>query len=116
MDARNRTIPDWWTRIKSGQLLLPRFQRDQAWGFTEVGALLEAMLRNLPSGAVLVLEIGAIEPFKSRPVVARPHPPSAAMNTSLMVSSALLQSGGVSPMTTKIGHGLSGPSWTRSMS
>jgi hypothetical protein len=74
VDARNRTIPDWWTRIKNGQLLLPRFQRDQAWSYTEVGALLEAVLRNLPSGAVLVLEIGATEPFKSRPVISAPEP------------------------------------------
>jgi hypothetical protein len=74
MDARNRSIPDWFTRIKTGQVLLPRFQRHQAWEHAEVGALLEAVLGNLPAGAVLVLEVGEPQPFKTRPMAGAPIP------------------------------------------
>ena len=74
MDARNRSIPDWFTRIKTGQVLLPRFQRHQAWGHAEVGALLEAVLGNLPAGALLVLEVGEPQPFKTRPISGAPEP------------------------------------------
>jgi len=74
MDARNRSIPDWFTRIKTGQVLLPRFQRHQAWEHAEVGALLEAVLGNLPAGAVLVLEVGDPQPFVTRPMAGAPAP------------------------------------------
>jgi len=74
MDARNRSIPDWFTRIKTGQVLLPRFQRHQAWEHAEVGGLLEAVLGNLPAGAVLVLEVGEPQPFKTRPMAGAPRP------------------------------------------
>ena len=74
MDARNRSIPDWFDRIRTGQVLLPRFQRHLAWSHAEVGALLEAVLRSLPAGAVLVLEVGDHEPFVSRPMIGAPTP------------------------------------------
>src|SRR5665213_1370100 len=74
MDARNRTIPLWFSRIRTGQVLLPRFQRFQAWSHSEVGALLEAVLRDLPSGAALVLEVGDVEPFISRKMIGTPDP------------------------------------------
>lgn len=74
MDARNRSVPEWFARIRNGQVLLPRFQRHQAWGHAEVGALLEAVLRNLPAGAVLVLEVGDQQPFVSRPMLGAPEP------------------------------------------
>ena len=83
MDARNRSIPEWFGRIKTGQILLPRFQRHQAWGHAEVGALLEAVLRSLPAGAVLVLEVGDEEPFVSRPMVGTPTP-TARCNEHLL--------------------------------
>jgi hypothetical protein len=74
MDARNRSIPDWFDRIRTGQVLLPRFQRHLAWAHGEVGALLEAVLRSLPAGAVLVLEVGNDQPFESRTMVGAPEP------------------------------------------
>ena len=36
--------------------------------------MLEAVLRSLPAGAVLVLEVGDVEPFKSRPMIGAPTP------------------------------------------
>jgi len=31
MEARNRPLPEWFNRLKTGQLRLPRFQRFEAW-------------------------------------------------------------------------------------
>ena len=58
MEARNRHIPDWFTRIRTGQVRLPRFQRLESWSHAEVTSLLESVLRGLPAGATLVLEVG----------------------------------------------------------
>lgn len=73
MDARNRSLPDWFTRIRTGQIRLPRFQRFEAWGHNEVADLVETMLHGLPSGATLVLEIGNKEPFISRALETAPE-------------------------------------------
>ena len=72
MEARNRTLDDWFTRIRTRQLMLPRFQRFEAWTHRHVTGLLDTVLRGLPAGALLVLEIGDDEPFVSRPMVAAP--------------------------------------------
>ena len=74
MEARNRTLTDWFTRIRTGQVLLPRFQRYEAWGHREITSLLESVLRRLPTGAALTLEIGDDEPFIARPLVGAPDP------------------------------------------
>lgn len=74
MEARNRNLSDWFVRIKSGQVLLPRFQRHEAWGHKEVSSLLESVLDGLPTGALLVLEVGDEEPFVARPLVGAPQP------------------------------------------
>ena len=68
MKAQNRTIPEWFQHVESGQLKLPRFQRFEAWGHNEIAHLLEAVLRGLPVGAVLILNVGDKEQFESRPV------------------------------------------------
>jgi hypothetical protein len=72
MEARNRTLPDWLTRIRTRQITLPRFQRFEAWTHATVTALLNNVLRELPVGAVLILEVGDEEPFVSRTVVGAP--------------------------------------------
>lgn len=68
MNASDRLLPEWFNRIRTGQIRLPRFQRFEAWGHNEVSGLLEAVLRGLPAGATLILEVGDAEPFKSRPM------------------------------------------------
>lgn len=72
MEARNRTLPDWLTRIRTRQIKLPRFQRFEAWTHSTITGLLNTVLQELPAGAVLVLEIGDEEPFVSRTVVGAP--------------------------------------------
>jgi len=72
IDARNRSIPDWFTRIRTRQTVLPRFQRFEAWGHSNVAQLFNTILQGLPVGALLVLEVGDQEPFISRPIIGAP--------------------------------------------
>lgn len=74
MEARDRLLGKWFERVTSGQLRLPRFQRFEAWSHNEVSSLLEAVLRGLPAGAALILEVGDEEQFASRPIVGAPEP------------------------------------------
>lgn len=68
MDARNRNLSQWFTRVRTGQLQLPRFQRFEAWGTRQVAELMQTMIDRLPAGAVLVLEVGDKAPFHHRPL------------------------------------------------
>jgi hypothetical protein len=72
IEARNRPLPDWFTRIRTRQTVLPRFQRFEAWGHANVIQLFNTILQDLPVGAVLVLEIGDEEPFVSRTIKGAP--------------------------------------------
>jgi len=73
MHAHDRFLPDWFSRVRSRQITLPRFQRFEAWGHTEVSGLLTTVLRGLPSGATLVLEVGDSEKFHSRTMINAPE-------------------------------------------
>jgi len=73
MQAHDRFLPEWFNRIRSRQITLPRFQRFTAWGHGEVSGLLTTVLRGLPSGATLILEVGDEEKFKSRTMVDAPE-------------------------------------------
>lgn len=66
MHAHDRFLPEWFNRIRSRQITLPRFQRFTAWGHGEVSGLLTTVLRGLPSGATLILQVGDEEKFISR--------------------------------------------------
>ena len=74
MNASNRSLPDWFARVRTGQVALPRFQRFESWSHSEVVTLLDSVLRGRPGGAALVLEIGDTEPFVSRTMVGAPEP------------------------------------------
>lgn len=76
MEPRSKTIEQWFSMIEQGQIVLPRFQRDEAWRHAQIVGLFENVLRKpvLPIGALLVLEIGNEEPFHSRPIVGAPTP------------------------------------------
>lgn len=71
--AQNRLLPEWLTRIRTRQLALPRFQRDEAWPHTTVTQMLNTILQGLPVGVMLVLEIGNEQPFVHRPIVGAPE-------------------------------------------
>lgn len=72
MQAHDRMLPDWFNRIRSRQITLPRFQRFESWGHGQVSELLTTVLRGLPSGATLTLEVGDEEKFESRTMVDAP--------------------------------------------
>lgn len=72
IEARNRLLKDWFTRIETRQIALPRFQRFEAWGHANVTQLFNTILQDLPIGAALVLEVGDEEPFVSRTLVGAP--------------------------------------------
>jgi hypothetical protein len=78
MEARNKKIEDWFAMVNQGQVVLPRFQRHEAWRQAQVIGLLENILRDppLPVGALLTLEVGDKELFHSRPIVGAPEPQS----------------------------------------
>lgn len=73
VQARNRTISQWFAVVRLGELKLPRFQRHEAWDRSTVVSLLETVLRGLPAGAALVLNVGEPEPFVSRYLVTAPE-------------------------------------------
>lgn len=73
MHAHDRFLRDWFSRIRSRQITLPRFQRFVAWGHGEVSGLLTTVVRGLPSGATLILEVGNEEKFKSRTMADAPE-------------------------------------------
>lgn len=73
IEARNRPLPDWFTRIRTRQTVLPRFQRFEAWGHESVIQLFNTILQDLPVGALLVLDVGNEEPFISRTIKGGPE-------------------------------------------
>lgn len=76
MEPRIKTIEQWFSMIEQGQVVLPRFQRHEAWKHTQIVGLFENILRKpvLPVGTLLVLEVGNEQPFRYRPIVGAPEP------------------------------------------
>lgn len=83
MEARDRRLPHWFDRIQHHQIELPRFQRHEAWSSREVSDLIETVLRGLPAGAALILEVGDELPFISRNLVTAPE--SGERTTELLL-------------------------------
>lgn len=73
MEARNRNVKDWLTKVRTRQIALPRFQRFEAWGSDFVSDLLTNVVRGLPIGSTLVLGVGDKLPFISREIVGAPE-------------------------------------------
>ena len=67
--AQDRKLADWYTRIKQGQVKLPRFQRHEAWDRWRVKSFMQTVIQNLPVGVTLILEVGDKEQFASRYIV-----------------------------------------------
>lgn len=73
--ARDRKLSDWYERIRTGQLQLPRFQRFEAWDRGRVTGFLNTIIQNLPVGVTLLLEVGDNPKFVSRCIVTAPDGP-----------------------------------------
>lgn len=76
MEPRIKTIEQWFSMIEQGLVVLPRFQRHEAWRHDQIVSLFENVLRKpvLPIGTLLVLEVGNKELFLSRPIAGAPEP------------------------------------------
>jgi hypothetical protein len=66
MEARNRKIEEWYWKIQHGEIKLPRFQRHEAWDRRRISSLVNTIIKDLPLGITLVLEVGEKEQFISR--------------------------------------------------
>jgi hypothetical protein len=73
MQAMDRPVKDWLTRVRTRQILLPRFQRYEVWGPDIAAEFLTSVIRDLPVGSTLVLGVGGEEPpFISHEIVGAP--------------------------------------------
>lgn len=70
--ARDRKVEEWFQKIRSGEIKLPRFQRPQAWDKNRVCSLLDTVTKNLPLGVTLLLNVDE-EKFVSRYLVSAPE-------------------------------------------
>jgi len=84
MEARQRLVKDWLTKVRTRQILLPRFQRYEAWGSNIAGDFLTSVIRDLPVGSTLVLGVrGEDLPFISREIVGGPKEGEIVADISL---------------------------------
>ncbi len=51
-------ISDWFTKIKNSKVVLPKFQRFEAWGPSEKRKLLQSIIEGVPIGSLLLLGKG----------------------------------------------------------
>lgn len=70
--ALDRTIDEWLGSIAAGKLRLPSFQRGSAWDRRRIASMLDTILKDLPLGITLVLDVGDQEKFHSRPLESAP--------------------------------------------
>ena len=68
MKFTGRSLYEWMNVVNAHEVVLPIFQRHEAWSNVQIKGLLENVLHNLPAGTVLVLEVGESPPFRSRPI------------------------------------------------
>lgn len=66
MKAQDRTVKDWITQIRTKKLGLPRFQRFEAWGPAIIIDFLSSIIKGLPVGVSLILEVGSKPQFQYR--------------------------------------------------
>lgn len=64
--ATDRELAEWFSKIKAGEIKLPRFQRNEAWDRKRITSLLTVAVNNLPLGITLVLNVGENKKFVDR--------------------------------------------------
>ena len=73
MQASNRKLGDWYGKIQLAEIKLPRFQRFEAWDRSRICSLIETVIKDLPLGITLILEVGDEEKFISRFLATAPE-------------------------------------------
>lgn len=66
MKAQDRTIKTWINQISTKKLGLPRFQRFESWGPAIITDFLTSIIRGLPVGVSLILEVANKPQFEYR--------------------------------------------------
>jgi len=72
-ETQPRSLKMWFMAIAERRLVLPEFQRYEAWEPSKVVALLQSIVEGLPIGSVLILRSRGSEPlFRWRPLSSAP--------------------------------------------
>lgn len=71
--ATDRELAVWFTKINSGEIKLPRFQRHEAWDRKRITSLLSVVVNNLPLGITLILNVGEKRKFIDRYIKTAPE-------------------------------------------
>lgn len=72
--ATDRELAEWFLKINSGEIKLPRFQRYEAWDRKRITSLLTVAVNNLPLGITLILNVGDEKKFIDRYLETAPEP------------------------------------------
>jgi hypothetical protein len=72
-ESNPRSLSDWLTEIRQHRLVLPRFQRMEAWSPSQVKELLQSVADGLPIGAILLLEVSDKPEFAYRALEGAPE-------------------------------------------
>jgi hypothetical protein len=70
--ATDRELAEWFVKINSGEIKLPRFQRFEAWDRKRITGLLSVAVNNLPLGITLILNVGDEPQFVDRYIETAP--------------------------------------------
>lgn len=70
--AIDRNLTEWFQKINFGEIKLPRFQRHEAWDKKRISSLLSNVVKNLPLGITLILNIGDKRKFVDRYIETAP--------------------------------------------
>lgn len=62
------SIDDWFKKMQNSEVVLPKFQRMEAWGPNQKKELLQSVLEGVPIGSLLLLEKGAKLNFAWKPI------------------------------------------------
>ncbi len=71
--AQDRSLGSWYSKIRAGEVKLPRFQRFEAWDRGRVAGFMNTVIQNLPVGITLLLDVGDAEKFISRYISTAPE-------------------------------------------
>ena len=71
-EANDRELYKWLGKVQNREITLPRFQRGEAWDHSRICSLMNAIIKGLPLGVTLILEVGDKPKFESRALQTAP--------------------------------------------
>lgn len=71
-EANDRELYKWLGKVQNREITLPRFQRGEAWDHNRICSLMNAIIKGLPLGVTLILEVGDKPKFESRALQTAP--------------------------------------------